>query len=574
MYSSTDLYAKFYSGPIGLKPWYIKNMKDLLKIAFLTAILLSVNSLAFCNGLDNSVENMVQELFDGWPKAERNSRTAVLPFFVEDGDDVTTFGTYLAETVTDTLVARHQCPVVSRTRLKNLMEELEFQQEDIVSEGTRQNIGEFTGAQLMIIGTIWNLGSSVKISARLYSLETAYALAAASCFVAKEAVPPAFRDEMVIKRPKVGEVKFSSNPPGAKVFCYDLPKRYIGKTTEEFERQLPAKTYRFKFQLVGYRSEVRTLEVEAGQDYVLAIDLKQQEGTVELSAKPEEAQLFLNGSAAVRGITSLPAGIHVFSVSCPGYRQQSQKFTLEDGEHLPLSMNLSPVGSLLTLEVEPADSIVAIEGVIVPSEKLSKVALEPGNYMIEVEKPGWQKRIEEITLADGESRTMLVSLSKELVNNPPASPERIVSVDIPEDEPVEPTPTPAPTPSPTPTPSYRRSYYPRQQASSRPAKRMTVFLEFQRFTMNKIRDISVTVDGRMATGLVFTGERAATAGGGKLTRIYRFTMDLTPGSHSVVVRGRTTSGPFSRSFRRNDRLFVPRGQVSSVTLYFGLVTPL
>ena len=533
-------------------------MKTIVSITLILLLLLNLPRPSFAEQtLDSSVEDMVRSLFAGWPEKDRKARTAVLPFYLEDGDDVTSFGTYLAETVTDLLVARHQCPVVSRTRLKHLLEELEFQQEDLVNKDTRQDIGQFTGAELMILGSFWNLGSTVKISVRLYSLKAAYAIAAASCIVEKDLLPPSFREELVRKKPKIGTISFSSMPNGAKVFCYDLPKRYLGKTTEPFERQLPPKTYRFKFQREGFRPEVRTVDLKAGQEVDLVIELKEEEGTVSLEVEPEQAQLYLDGSPVEAGTIKISTGLHVLSATCDGYRQKSRQFNMEDGQDLSLKLALVPVGGRLTFDVTPDDAIVSIEGVSLPKEKWSYLALEPGSYLVEIEKPGWQRQIKEVTLEDGQVQTLHVELIEEVQTNPPASPERIVTIDIPNDDPPPPPPRPM-RPIPTPQPEHLRP------------RGMTIFIELERFGLVKVKDLSVSVDGQQIGNLAFRGE--VPSHNGKLKRTYRFYQSFTPGSHEVVVRGRATSGPFSRSFKRFERLFVPRGRTSSLTLFIGLVT--
>ena len=540
-------------------------MKSIVSITLVLHFLIYLPPCGFTQTLDGSVEDMVRSLFDGWPESRRKERTAVLPFYLEDSDDVTSFGTYLAETVTDLLVARHHCPVVSRTRLKHLMEELEFQQEDLVNENTRQDIGQFTGAELMILGSFWNLGSTVKISLRLYSLKAAFALAAASCMVDKELLPPAFREELVRKKPKIGSIKFSSSPAGAKVFCYDLPKRYMGKTTSSFERKLPPKTYRFKFQLEGFRPVVRTVELKASQQLDLAIELTREEGTISLEVEPKHAQLYLDGSPVEATTIKSSTGLHVLSATCDGFRQKSHQFTVEDGEHLSLKMALVPVGGRITFDIEPEGATVSIEGVTLPQEKWSQLALEPGSYLVEIEKPGWQRQVREVTVEDGQIMTLRVHLNEEIRDNPPVSPERIVTLDFPEEE----TPTTNPSPQPTHSPRPMRPLPTPQPDNLRP-RGMTIYVELERFGLVKVKDISVSVDGRLVSNLVFRGER--TSQNGKMKRTYRFFQELTPGSHEVVIRGRSTSGPFSRSFQRYERLFIPRERASSLTLFVGLVS--
>ena len=67
-------------------------------------------------------------------------------------------------------------------------------------------------------------------------------------------------------------VTFKSSPSGAKVYCYQLPSRYVGKTPLTFG--FAPGTYKFKYAYPGRSDEIFERTITLGQKPVFSFDLK------------------------------------------------------------------------------------------------------------------------------------------------------------------------------------------------------------------------------------------------------------------------------------------------------------
>jgi TolB-like protein len=145
---------------------------------------------------DLFIKRLIADIYSEWPDLKNEKVSAVLPFYRESIENSNAFGTYLAETCSDMMVKEHQLKVVSRSRLRNFIEELEFQQDELVKKSTRKDLGQFLGADYILIGNFWYMKEVIKISVRVFDVESAYALTAASVFVPVENVPEDFLTEI------------------------------------------------------------------------------------------------------------------------------------------------------------------------------------------------------------------------------------------------------------------------------------------------------------------------------------------------------------------------------------------
>lgn len=153
--------------------------------------------------LDKHINSLANGFSEFTRKLKSDTRVAVLPVYKEDSDEITKLGRYFQESVSNSLISEGKLIVVNRQRLKKILEEIEFQLSDLVDSRTRRKIGRFTGADLIFIGSYWDMGHEVKISAQLYEVGSADAIAASDCFVDKRLIPPAWDPDMIKVQPVV-----------------------------------------------------------------------------------------------------------------------------------------------------------------------------------------------------------------------------------------------------------------------------------------------------------------------------------------------------------------------------------
>ena len=92
-------------------------------------------------------------------------------------------------------------------------------------------------------------------------------------------------------------------------------------------------SYRVQVFKAGYQSAQRTINLGAGEERDLAINLSRQMGDVQVTVEPPEAEIFINGQ--LRGTASttltLPTIAHDLSVQLDGYAGYETSITPKTG---------------------------------------------------------------------------------------------------------------------------------------------------------------------------------------------------------------------------------------------------
>ena len=127
-------------------------------------------------------------------KEKRVVRVAVLP--IEDAvrQESTPLGIYLADTITNRLVASGLVRVVERGQLGRVIDELALSQTGKFDENSAKTIGRFVGADSIVTGTYAELGNqAIEVNARIVSIETGEVLGAGTVQFPKAAVQTMLR---------------------------------------------------------------------------------------------------------------------------------------------------------------------------------------------------------------------------------------------------------------------------------------------------------------------------------------------------------------------------------------------
>ena len=129
--------------------------------------------------------------------------------------------------------------------------------------------------------------------------------------------------------PADARVHISSRPSGANI---TINGQYSG-TTPTSLALTPDKGYKVSLFLNGYQRASRQLKVESGTERKLSIDLKPRLGTLNITAKPLGAQLYVGGKLRGKAPLSLtlPARPWQLEVRHTGYTSQARTVTPKPG---------------------------------------------------------------------------------------------------------------------------------------------------------------------------------------------------------------------------------------------------
>jgi TolB-like protein len=127
--------------------------------------------------LDAMAKRLMAEIGDS-----EKQRVAVADFCGLDGE-VTRVGLFVSEELTTRLVRMKQVSVVERKQLQKVIGELKWQTSGVRDIDSAQKLGKFVGADVIVIGTVAELKTTLKINARAIDIDTGTVMAAEASLI-------------------------------------------------------------------------------------------------------------------------------------------------------------------------------------------------------------------------------------------------------------------------------------------------------------------------------------------------------------------------------------------------------
>ena len=133
---------------------------------------------------DSKLDNLVEEIIVSLSQNE-NSKIAIIEFSDIEGNE-TNLGRYLAEELTTRLYKTNKFEIVERQLLNKISQEHKLSLSGMIDANSAVELGKILGIDAIASGSITDLGSSVKINARLISTESGKVFAVASVKILKD----------------------------------------------------------------------------------------------------------------------------------------------------------------------------------------------------------------------------------------------------------------------------------------------------------------------------------------------------------------------------------------------------
>ena len=324
----------------------------------------------------------------------------------------------------------------------------------------------------------------------------------------KKVVPEIKKVKPVIVVPRKATVAIDSNPLGAKVFCFELPNRYLGKTP--LRKTLTAGEYTLKFVRPGFETVTKRVYVKAGADLTVAAELKSLQGQLALDLNPAEAKLYVDGryvSRQERQELKLNAGLHKLEARLAGYKTKQCNVNIIAGKSISGTINLERLKAILRLSKYPSDASITINGysVSVNSYGFTEFEKEPGFYTVVAKRAGYKTLTKEVHLQAGDNEQLCLNL---------------------------------------------------EEVAARP---VVLQLALRRMRSEKVTQIySIDVDGERLTDFSLEKDHWYNRADGVRERIYRVRATLKPGEHLVTINGEIEDGSFLSSVAQD---FTTKGTV-------------
>ncbi len=177
------------------------------KLLLVTILLLSSHPVtAGDTSLDEGLSEISRQVSESMPSGKKTT-IAVMDFNDLQGN-VTLLGRFISEELITRFFQTKHLEVIERSLLDKAIQELKFNTSDLVDTSNAKQLGRVVGADAIMVGTLTDLGQSIKINARVIVVESGKVIGAASALIVKDT-----SIEEMQKRVKIG----SYSTPGKTV---------------------------------------------------------------------------------------------------------------------------------------------------------------------------------------------------------------------------------------------------------------------------------------------------------------------------------------------------------------------
>jgi curli biogenesis system outer membrane secretion channel CsgG len=284
-------------------------------------------------GLEQRVTDLSQKISTGL--TENQKRTIAVVEFVDLRGNVTDFGRFMAEELITKLYETRKFKVIERQLLNRVMAEQKLSLTGVVDPTSAQKLGKLLGVDAIASGTITDLGTALRVNARLIDTSTAEIFAVASTEIAKDAAVK----ELVGSGESSG-VPGDTNSSGesrrplqrldANFFTFELQRCLLSGTTVVCELVI---TNKGDDRQIGFGNKSRLFDDQGNEYGAEHIRLASKEGyqaeAVLVSGISVNLRLMFQGvSQHIRQITLLDVYVAVYSGGGKNFNVQFRRISL------------------------------------------------------------------------------------------------------------------------------------------------------------------------------------------------------------------------------------------------------
>jgi hypothetical protein len=316
--------------------------------------------------------------------------------------------------------------VMERVEMENILKEQGFQQSGSCDESScLVQVGRLLGVQRMAAGSIGKVDNFWTISLRMLNVATAEILFTVdedfegdikgliSQVVAKAAVKLASGAGQEVKKAalagKKGDLYIESSQPGAAV---EIDGAAANNVTPLTLQGFAAGDHHIVVRKGDWFGS-KTVTLNPDELLKVSVAMEQGKGSLKIFSTPPGASVTIDGRAAGETplrLANIAAGEHALTLGKDGYigATQSVKISIDETQNIDISLTAA---AALSLRLQPATAMVAIDGRPVQGQSLENIIVPAGEIEVQVEAVDYDAFRQKIVLSPGEKKSLDIRLT-------------------------------------------------------------------------------------------------------------------------------------------------------------------
>ena len=225
-------------------------------------------------------------------------------------------------------------------------------------------------------------------------------------------IEPAMKAELTAElHMKVGRVNINSEPSNAIVL---MDGKKVG-TTPEILTDIKPGEHILEVRTKGFDTWSESVDVRGDKENVIAAVLKETIGSISIKSNLSGAVIYLDGKevgTTPDTITSVSTGIHVIEVKMEGYAEWTKKINIKKGEEITLNAMLQSITGTVSLESEPTEAIILLDGEDVGKSPKTVTGIKTGKHELEVRMDGYVSWVKMIKVKAGKEYAFTAVLQR------------------------------------------------------------------------------------------------------------------------------------------------------------------
>jgi diacylglycerol kinase family enzyme len=194
---------------------------------------------------------------------------------------------------------------------------------------------------------------------------------------------------------KSGSVSINSKPSNARIY---LDGEEVG-ITPGIIKSIDSGTHEVEVKKDGYETWSESVDIEADKERSLTVVLRTKTSSISIDSDPSDAVVYLDGEEV--GMTpdtlrSIIPGTHEVEVRMDGYETWNKIVNVESDEEKTLTAALQPKAGSISIESEPAQANIFLDGEEAGTTPVILKSIIPGVHKIEVRMDGYESGSESI----------------------------------------------------------------------------------------------------------------------------------------------------------------------------------